>query len=176
MVFGTAGYMCSSFFSGILVRRFGVGGLLSISCALTAFTLLIYAITPYWWLFVMFAAVGGLGAGAIDAGINTFVAKHHSTRMMQWLHASFGIGITLGPIIMTLGISMTSRWQIGYIVVFIAQGVLAVIFYVTKGMWGEIKVNSEEKYHSGSEATLIETMKLIPAILSMVMFFIYTGG
>jgi fucose permease len=175
LVFGTGGYMFSSFFSGVLVRRFGVGGLLSMSCAATACTLLVYAVTPFWWLFVIFAAVGGLGAGAIDAGINTFVAKHHSTRMMQWLHASFGVGITSGPIIMTLGISITLKWQVGYIIVFIAQGVLAIIFFVTKDMWEGITINNEEKHHAKYEATLIETMRLFPALLSMLMFFIYTG-
>jgi hypothetical protein len=36
---------------------------------------------------------------------------------------------------MTLGISMTSRWQIGYVFVSMAQGMLAGIFLVTKGMW-----------------------------------------
>ena len=176
LIFGTAGYMLSSFFSGVLMRRLGIGGLLSLSCAATASTLLVYAVTPVWWLFVIFAAVGGLGAGAIDAGINTFVAKHHSTRMMQWLHASFGVGVTLGPIIMTLGISMTSRWQSGYIVVAIAQGALAAIFFATKGLWRGVSVSSETEAHpTERDASLLETLRTLPALLSMLMFFIYTG-
>ena len=75
LIFGTGGYTLSSFFSGVLVRKLGIGGLLSISCGATAATLLIYAVTPVWWLFVISATLGGLGAGAIDAGINTYVAK-----------------------------------------------------------------------------------------------------
>ena len=175
LVFGTGGYMLSSFLSGMLIRSLGIGGLLSLSCAATAGALFVYATSPAWWLFVMFAAVGGLGAGAIDAGINTFVARHHSTRMMQWLHASFGVGITLGPIIMTVGISVTSRWQVGYFCVSIAQSLLAVIFFATKGMWKGVTVSSEEVRHADSEASLGETMRKIPALLSMVMFFLYTG-
>lgn len=175
LIFSTGGYMLSSFFSGVLIRRLGIGGLLSLSCAATASALFIYATAPCWWVFVMFAAVGGLGAGAIDAGINTFVAQNHSERMMQWLHASFGIGVTLGPIIMTAGISLTSRWQIGYFFVAAAQGVLAIIFLFTKKMWGDIQTNNRNNHPAENEATLFETIRKIPALLSMLMFFIYTG-
>jgi fucose permease len=170
---GTAGYILSSFFSGFLVRRFGVGGLLSLSCGATATTMLIYAVAPAWSVLVGFAFVGGLGAGAIDAGINTYVAQHYSGRIMQWLHASFGVGITLGPMIMTLGIYLTSRWQAGYYVVAAAQAGLALVFLYTKSWWRveeTLAAQDEPSY-----ASLLETLCTGAALLSMVMFFIYTG-
>jgi len=94
---------------------------------------------------------------------------------MQWLHASFGVGITSGPVIMTLGISMTSRWQSGYLVVSIAIAILAALFFVTKSMWSGITVNTSEEHHIETDATLFETLKTIPAQLSMLIFFLYTG-
>lgn len=175
LIFGTGGYTLSSFFSGVLVRRLGIGGLLGVSCGATAMALLVYAVTPVWWLFVAAATLGGLGAGAIDAGINTYVAQNHSERMMQWLHASFGVGTTLGPVIMTLGISLTSRWQIGYFIVAFAQALLAIIFFATKGMWRGVEVNTDHEHHEKGEASLGETLKKLSALLSMLMFFIYTG-
>jgi len=175
LVFGTGGYTLSRFFSGVFVRRLGIGGLLSVSCAATAMALFVYAVTPVWWIFVAAAALGGLGAGAIDAGINTYVAQNHSVRMMQWLHASFGVGITLGPIIMTLGISLTSRWQIGYFLSAGAQALLALTFLLTKNMWRGVSVNTTHEHHAKGEASLGETLKKVSALLSMLMFFIYTG-
>ncbi|MBT4662791.1 MAG: MFS transporter [Candidatus Marinimicrobia bacterium] len=175
LIFGTGGYMLSSFLSGMLMRRLGIGKLLSLSCAATASSLFVYASTSDWWIFVMFATISGLGAGAIDAGINTYVAKYHSSRMMQWLHASFGVGITSGPLIMTVGISMTSRWQSGYFVVSIAIAILASVFYVTKSMWIGITASGSEDKHDEPEASLFETLKTIPAQLSMLIFFLYTG-
>ena len=175
LIFGTGGYMLSSFLSGMLMRRLGIGKLLSLSCAATASSLFVYASTSDWWIFVMFATISGLGAGAIDAGINTYVAKYHSSRMMQWLHASFGVGITSGPLIMTVGISMTSRWQSGYFVVSIAIAILATVFYVTKSMWIGITASGSEDQHAEPEASLFETLKTIPAQLSMLIFFLYTG-
>jgi len=175
LVFSTAGYMVSSFFSGALVRRLGIGGLLSVSCGATAMALLVYSLTSFWWLFVIAAAMGGLGAGAIDAGINTYVEKNHSERMMQWLHASFGIGITMGPIIMTLAITLTSRWQLGYFIVSMAQGALAITFFLTKKMWKNVKSATTEMHHEENDASIGETLKKLSALLSMFMFFIYTG-
>ena len=175
LIFGTSGYMLSSFLSGVLMRRLGIGKLLSLSCAATAGSLFVYASTSNWWIFVMFAVISGLGAGAIDAGINTYVAKYHSSRMMQWLHASFGLGITSGPVIMTLGISLTSRWQSGYLVVSIAIALLATVFFATKSMWLGITVNGSEEHHAESDATLFDTLKTIPAQLSVLTFFLYTG-
>jgi fucose permease len=175
LVCGTAGYMLSSFLSGLLIRYLGIGGLLSLSCAAMAGTLLVYAVTPLWWVFVIFSAVGGLGAGAIDAGINTYIAKYHSTRMMQWLHASFGVGITSGPFIMTMGINATSHWQSGYFVVSVAMVILSVIFLFTKDMWEGISASSREEDHDENNASLSETIKSIQVLLSVALFFLYTG-
>ncbi len=117
----TTGNMLSSFFSGKIIARLGVGGTLAASCVLTASALLGYPLAPSWWLMVALAVAAGLGAGAIDAGINTYVASHFGEGLMQWLHASFGFGVTLGPIIMTAGLTAFNSWRLGYQVVGIAQ-------------------------------------------------------
>jgi fucose permease len=173
LVFSTAGYTLSSFFSGVLVKKLGLGGLLSLSCAVTAIALLINSITPLWVLFVAASTLGGLGAGAVDAGINTYIAQNHSDRMMQWLHASFGLGVTIGPVIMTLGITLTQRWQWGYIIVTVFQILLALIFLFTRGWWHNMTL--KEEAHKKEEASLLETMRRLTTWLNMLMFMIYTG-
>lgn len=179
LLFGTAGYMLSSFFSGSLVRKLGVGGLLGLSCAATGSTLLVYAVTPLWWLFAAFAILGGLGAGAIDAGLNNYVATHHNVRTMQWLHASFGVGISIGPFIMTAGIAVTGRWQNGYFIVAAFQLILALLFTLTRGLWTSAPAAADTLEHAeqeiGLEAKLSETLRFIPALLSILLFFLYTG-
>jgi len=173
LIFSTSGYTLSSFFSGTLVKKLGIGGLLSVSCAATATALFTYSVTPVWFLFAGAATLGGLGAGAIDAGINTYVAQNHSERMMQWLHASFGIGITAGPFIMTLGLTLFHRWQWGYAAVAAAQIVLAVTFLLTRNQWKSIRVQEESQ--TLDEATMGETLKKLASWMSMSLFFIYTG-
>ena len=132
---GTAGYMLSSFFSGKIIARLGVGGTLAASCVLTASALLGYTFAPFWWTMVALGVASGLGAGAIDAGLNTYVASHFGEGLMQWLHASYGFGVTLGPIIMTAGLNFFNSWRFGYRMVGIAQLLLATSFLLTVRMW-----------------------------------------
>ncbi len=179
MICSTVGYSVSGFFSGVTVRLMGVGGLLALSCGLTSLAQLTYSLTPVWPLFVGVAFLGGVGAGAIDAGVNNYVEKHYSERLMQWLHGSFGIGITAGPIIMTMGIQLTGRWRVGYMVVCTFQAVMALLFFLTRNLWeknssGEEGENNETA--AEEEASMGETLKVPGAWLSMLLFFFYVGS
>ncbi|MGI9255760.1 MAG: MFS transporter [Salinispira sp.] len=173
LIFGTAGYMVSSFFNSILLRRFGVGKLLAMSCAATGGTQLMYGLSPLWPLFIAVAFIGGLGAGAIDAGLNTYVARRYSESVMQRLHAFFGIGITIGPVIMTAGIQFFESWRPAYILVAAIQLALAVLFFLSRRQWTDESQQTDEV--AEDIPLLRETLRQPSAVLSMLMFFIYTG-
>ncbi len=189
LIAGMIGYNTSSFFSGKLMRWLGLGGLLAASCLTTGLCLLGNTLVPQWWMFVLLGVFSGFGAGAIDAGINTYIASEHGERLMQWLHASFGIGVTLGPIIMTLGLNLFNRWRVGYIVVGVAQILLAICFALTARLWRKSgTAGSSETNPAADKSEIAETTRLLdyktplrqtlaqPAVwLSISLFFIYTG-
>jgi MFS family permease len=70
-----AGYLASSFASGAVVARYGVGSVLAWSNAMVAASCLGYALAPVWPVMLAAGLVGGLGAGGIDAGINVHAAE-----------------------------------------------------------------------------------------------------
>jgi len=109
----TTGYLLSSCSSGRILARINVGSLLTLSCLATAASLLGYALTPWWGIVVALGVLSGLGAGAIDAGVNTYVATRYSTRMVNWLHACYGIGAASGPVIMTSVLAAGSALALG---------------------------------------------------------------
>jgi fucose permease len=170
----TTGYLTSSFLSGRILARLGVGGLLAASCALTGAGLIGYTLTPTWWIMVALGVVAGLGAGAIDAGLNTYIAANHGAGLMQWLHASYGIGITLGPIIMTTGLKLFGAWRVGYGVVGAAQLMLAACFALTTARWKQAPEH-ETRRLTDYQTPLRETLRRPTAWLSMALFFIYVG-
>lgn len=173
------GYMTSSFFSGPVVTRLGVGKVLAISCALTGIALFGYTLVPVWWMMVLLGSVAGLGAGAIDAGLNTYVAAHFSEGLMQWLHASWGVGITLGPIIMTLGLSTTETWHTGYRIVGGFQLFLAACFVLTLPMWSDNDkpaTHDEPKKLTDYKTPMGETMRQPRVWMSALLFFLYVGA
>ncbi len=174
-----AGYMTSSFLSGTLLARLGVGKVLAASCALTGLCLLGYTLVPVWGMMVFLGVFAGLGAGAIDAGLNTYVASHFSEGLMQWLHASWGIGVTLGPIIMTLALTTLDSWRVGYRVVGGFQLALAAGFALTLGLWDRNKASAgagEPKRLTDYKTPVGETLRQGRVWLSMLLFFLYVGA
>ncbi|HEX2978703.1 MAG TPA: MFS transporter [Anaerolineaceae bacterium] len=174
----TAGYLTSSFFSGKVIARLGVGGALAASCAITGLGLIGYTLTPTWGFIILFSVFAGLGGGAIDAGLNTFIAANYSEGFMQWLHACFGVGVTLGPLIMTTGLQRFESWRLGYIIVGSAQLLLAVCFTLTRSRWAvKQPVNtSEPPTRITDHQTPIPSSLRQPRVwLSIALFFLYTG-
>ena len=179
LVTGTSGYLVSSFFSGRLIARLGVGKLLALSCALTGAALLCYTLVPSWWMMVALGVFSGFGAGAIDAGLNTYVAANFGARMMQWLHASYGIGVTLSPLIMTFALSTLNSWRAGYQMVGIVQLVLGGCFMFTLPLW------RQHEQHAAAQETprltdyktpITETLRQPRVWLSILLFILYVGA
>jgi len=173
----TAGYMTSAFFSGPLLSRLGVGRLLALSCALSGAGLIGYTLVPQWWMLVALGVAAGLGAGAIDAGLNTYVAAHFGEMIMQWLHACWGVGITLGPLIMTIGLTRTGTWHAGYYVVGAFELLLALAFGLTAHRWRDGAPNHEAPERLTDYRTPMRDSLRIPQVwLSFLMYFLYVGA
>lgn len=171
LVMFTIGYLLSSFSSGQLLARLNVGALLALSCLATATSLIGYALTPLWWVLVALGVLSGLGAGAIDAGLNTYVATHHSARTVNWLHACYGVGATSGPVLMT-----DLPWQWGYGLVGLGQLVLAGCFGLTRTWWPTTSAVQDTSAATPVHmAASVSTLRLPVVWLSLAVFFIYTG-
>lgn len=170
----TFGYLVSSFSSGRLLSLMSVGTLLAASCLVTSVSMIGYALAPEWWVMVAIAALAGLGAGAIDAGLNTFAAAQFSARMVNWLHACYGIGAATGPMIMTSVLAAHHPWQRGYAIVGAAQLALAFCFVMTRRWWPKVSKGIAET-PKVARASNITTLKMPLVWLSIALFLIYTG-
>jgi len=156
-----------------------VGRILAASCLLTGLALIGYTLVPQWGMMVLLGVFAGLGAGAIDAGLNTYVAAHFGEGLMQWLHASWGVGITTGPIIMTLGLNAFDEWRFGYRAVGIFQIALAACFVLTLAMWNQNDApegSEPVKKLTDYKTPLGETLRQPRVWLSILLFFLYVGA
>ena len=174
LVLFTTGYLLSSFSSGRLLARLNVGTLLALSCLATAVSLLGYALAPRWEVMVAFGGLAGLGAGAIDAGLNTYVATHYNARTLNWLHACYGIGAASGPVIMAHVMDANLSWQWGYGLVGVGQLGLAGCLSVTRQQWSQPPSRSTVAKRP-QMASSLHTLQLPMVWLSVTAFFMYTG-
>lgn len=116
----------------------------------------------------------GLGAGSVDAALNNFVAIHYPARHMSWLHCMWGVGASLGPVIMGAAITGGFRWTGGYRSISIMQIVLTVILFVTLPLWRKHKSQNTagEKCDSGEKLTFGQLLRRPGVREVMVCFFV----
>lgn len=173
-----AGYLSSSFFSGAILRRWHVSKVLIVSCVTTGIGLIGYTLVPEWWMMVALGVLAGLGAGTIDSGLNGYVASHFGPGLMQWLHASYGVGVTSGPLLMTLFITHFAEWRYGYLVVGGFQLLLGMVFWLTLPIWAKNEpkeIPSDTPTEVPHKPSLWTTLASPRVWLSMGLFFLYTG-
>jgi fucose permease len=176
LVATTAGYVFASFASGWLLARLSIGALLALSCTGTALALLGFAAAPAFAWIVALGVLAGLGAGAIDAGINIYVALRHGPRTVSWLHACYGIGAALGPILLTRVLADGSPWQRGYVYVGLAQLALALAFAATASRWPRANApaaRDDAKVAASSGPG--EALRRPATLAGVAAFFVYTG-
>lgn len=162
-----AGYFLTTLLTGWSLRLVGTGPLLAGASGLGAVALVGYTVAGEWWVLMVSAVALGASGGWIDAAVNSHVALHHGARAMGVLHAGFGIGSTLGPLILTVLVDLDRSWRIGFGLLAVAQIALTAGFLVVMGRWGDPPAGRRP------ERPRLER----PAVLmvTLVVFALYTG-
>ena len=154
----SAGTIVSSFFSDRLTRKFGAGLVTAVSVLLTAGALFGFSVSDSFYLLCIMAIPYGLGAGAVDAALNNYVALHYSSRHMSWLHCFWGVGAAVSPYIMGFCLGKGLGWSRGYFSVSMIQIVITAILFISLPLW---KSRTDEKEGGiepkGAEAEQIQT-------------------
>ncbi|MBQ1198010.1 MAG: MFS transporter [Spirochaetaceae bacterium] len=168
------GTIISSFFSDRIIKKIGTGLVTAISVGMTAFALLGFSISTKFWMLCLFSIPYGLGAGSVDAALNNFVALHYKARHMSWLHCFWGIGATLGPVIMGQCLINQNSWTLGYVVVSLIQIGLTIFLFCSLSIWKKAsKTTEEQKEEISKSLSLKELINLPKAKSALVGFFCY---
>ncbi|MCF7787856.1 MAG: MFS transporter [Prosthecobacter sp.] len=176
--FGTgASYFLSGMVTGRLLNRYGIGLLLAGSSLLVAVSGFGYGTASLWILFASCSLLHGLGSGAIDTGLNHYVAHHFSARHMNWLHACYSIGATLGPLIMTTMLVSLNSWRAGYLTVATLLLLLTLLFAFTRRNWdASPKAGTEPEVKEATAAlNTLDALRSGVVWMQIALFFIYTG-
>lgn len=166
----SAGTTVAGLLAGRAMAALGTGPLLAGSVALTALAALGAALAPPWGALVMLALLAGLGAGAVDAAMNLFAASRFAPRHVNWMHACWGLGATLGPAIATGVLASGGSWRLAYAVVGTMLGVLALGFLLTRRRWDGTAAVTE-----GPPRPALSVLRLPMARRQILAFFLYCG-
>ena len=120
----------------------------AVSTLLTAVALFGFSVSGNFYMLCFLAIPYGLGAGAIDAALNNYVALHYESRHMSWLHCMWGVGASIGPYIMGYALSNKQEWSMGYRYISIFQIGLTAILIISLPLWKQF----HKKEHVGQSA------------------------
>ena len=164
----------SSLLSDRLTRRFGGGTVTAVSVLVSALALLGFSVSSSFWMICLLALPYGLGAGSIDAAINNYVALHYASRHMSWLHCMWGVGSTVGPMIMGHALTSGRGWTMGYRYVGLIQLVIAFVVIMSLPLWKKRIGDEEREDESPAEAMSMARIVRLPGAKEVfISFFCY---
>lgn len=166
----TCGTICSSILSARLIAQFGTGKVTAVSTALTVLALLGCSFSPNFLTICLLAIPLGLGAGAVDTGLNNYVALHYSSVHINLLNCFFGVGISISPYLMSLFLSTDAGWRGGYRFAFFIQLTIALILFLTLPLWNKVIHKDVEKDVPVKVLSISEQAR-IPGIKTMWLLF-----
>lgn len=168
----SGGTILSSLLSDKLTKKLGTGIVTVVSVLLTAVALLGFSFATKFWMLIVFAVPYGLGAGAVDAALNNYVALHYKAKYMSWLHCFWGVGTIVSPFVMSFALTNLT-WNDGYRIVGYIQLGITLLLLVTLPIW---KVNKKTDAASQKHFGLFGALKIKGVPFLLVGFFAYCAA
>ena len=163
----------SALVSPRMIRRFRTQWIVIVSILLTVIGLIGFSFSTSYWMLFLFVVPYGLGAGAIDASVNHYVASHYSSAVMNFLHCFYGVGAVISPNIMALALRYAD-WEQGYRwTAFIQMGIL-IVCVLSLPLWKNHGSAAGEGAEAG--AGIRESVKVPGVIPTLIAFFAYCSG
>ncbi len=165
-----------SFIAGKVIRKFGTAMVTFVSTLLTVLGLICMSFAPNIVVMMIGAIILGYGAGVIDTALNNFVSLHYKARHMNWLHAFWGIGVTISPLIMSLALSSENgSWRSAYRIVAIIQLFIAVFVLSSIKTWNKVENKSDVSAETSNEGSksFFELLKIKGVLTSVLSQGLY---
>ena len=168
--------IASSLLSYKLINKFGTSLVTAASTTMTALALLGFSLSGNFFFLCLFSVPLGFGAGAIDTAQNNYVAIHYNARHMSFLHCFYGVGVSLSPYLMSLGLE-NGGWRTGYTIVFICQAVISAVCIAAIPLWNKahpqnVSLPESEKPKNISVFELAKR----PAVRATWLMFVFSCG
>ena len=163
----------SALLSPRMIKHFHTKWITIVSIGLTIAGLLGFSMCSEYWMLFIFAVPYGLGAGAIDASVNHYVANNYSGSVMNFLHCFYGVGAVISPYIMALALKY-ARWNEGYSWTSYIQMFILFVCIISLPLW---KTNGKEEEEDHSDSVGIKEALKVPAVIfTLIAFYAYCAG
>lgn len=168
------GYLIAAFNSGPLVGKLGIRLflLLGVGCFLTS-AIVLSTIPPFWVTLLMLLPLG-FGGALLDAGLNAYIAGlPRNTALLNCLHAFYGTGALLGPLLASTILAIGLTWNFVYVT---WVGISVVLFIAVMLSFKRRTATAQERGASTEKNTLASTLKrrIVWIVALFLLFYVGT--
>ena len=164
----------SSMFSAKILNKIGTSKVTAFSTAMTAAALIGFSFAESFWFMIPLAVILGLGAGAIDSGLNNYVALHFKASHMNFLHCFYGVGVSLSPYLMSVALS-DAGWRGGYRYAFYVQAAITVLLTISIPLWKKSSSSEQTDEENCITLSLLQMAKM-PEIRQVWVIMLATNA
>ena len=169
------GTALSSYFSVRLINKLGTKIVTVLSSAIIALSLLGFSLANDMWFLCLCSIPAGLGAGAIDAGLNNYIALNYNAFSMNLLHCFYGVGVALSPFLLSLTLSLNNDWRLGYRIVFYIQLAITILALLSLPLWNKVNAKNNIEEKKGKTLNFKQLCKTPGVVIGWVVYFTTTA-
>lgn len=170
------GTVISSLSFSKIARHFSTRAITSVSIFVTSLALFLISKATSIYMMLPISLLLGLGGGCVDSALNNYVSLHYSTGAMSFLHGFWGVGTTIGPILLGILIPLGYSWRTGYVSLSAIQGVILILSLLAFPLW-KLKEKENQKEGISEDNTKVvstkEAIKRNGAVYALLGFFAY---
>src|SRR5438270_6073608 len=178
-LFATLGYLTTAASSGPLTHKLGVRRFLALGpLAIIAGAALMASMPPFALLLPAMLIIG-LGAAAIDAGLNSYFAGlPRNSALLNYLHAFYGIGALAGPLVASALLALSLGWNSVYML-WVALSLAALVGFIalfadSSGYTPEAPATDHQPPSTGNALTA--ALRLRAVWLAASFLLVYVGA
>jgi fucose permease len=169
------GYFLSALSSGLLAERLGLRWLLGVGTIILLPGLLCFGLELPFVVLLFARLLIGLGIGIIETGFNVFItALPRHTTLLNFLHAFYGVGALVGPLIASTILALAWGWNSFYLLMLgLSLPLLPGLSIVFRSPVS--KPSMQESEPGRKENVLSATLKLPVVWFAAIFLLVYVG-
>lgn len=161
-------------------RRFGTNITVSIGLAFMALALILYGVAKNIYVIGIGFIVLGIGNAIVDVGANSYIIKAYDAKKVSLLHACWGVGSSIGPMIMALSITFLNNYRMGFAIGAVITIAVFILMRFMKRKWEAnkasvakevVELHSVSVEEKTSNKKFIDIVKIDLALIVMICFF-----
>ena len=174
LMFFTVGRVVSTFIAGRVIARFGLWACVFGGISLSLAGVVGALISPTWLVLLLSILAMAFGWGIMDIGVNLFVASYYRSGILSFMHATYGIGLVLGPLVVSLVVvTLGQNWRLSYLLPALILLGLAVWTAASRAQW--VLPRSSSDTSTGRGVSIRATLGL-PIMVAWLLFAFLYGG